>query len=78
MVNKPLIRPYFWGTGMVGGGPRLTIAMMVVNPRNLLKFIGASVFALGHALQCIHKGNCETWQLVGVGISVRAVAYARS
>lgn len=26
---------------------------------NLLKFIGASVFATGHALQCIHKGKAE-------------------
>eukprot|EP00434_Breviolum_minutum_P010916 symbB.v1.2.009625.t3/scaffold615.1/size180423/3 len=26
---------------------------------NLLKFMGASVFALGHALQCIHKGHAE-------------------
>eukprot|EP00438_Fugacium_kawagutii_P008318 Skav206341 [mRNA] locus=scaffold1420:573371:578871:- [translate_table: standard] len=26
---------------------------------NLLKFVGASVFAAGHALQCIHKGKAE-------------------
>lgn len=31
------------------------------SPRNLLKFIGASVFAAGHALQCIHKGKAAAW-----------------
>ena len=32
-----------------------------LSPRNLLKFIGASVFAAGHALQCIHKGKAAAW-----------------
>ncbi len=33
MVNKPLIRPYFWGRGYVGRG-WLTIAIMYVYSRH--------------------------------------------
>ena len=33
MVNKPLIRPYFWGGGSFGGGPaRIPMKIYVVCP----------------------------------------------
>ena len=35
------------------------------SPRNLLKFIGAGLFAAGHGLQCIHKGSAAAWSWGG-------------